>query len=306
MTLRVSLYILIFWLSGFPINKFFAQELNANVSVIRTGGSIISDNSVLEDMENIIASFLNDQSWTDNSYQSHEKIECSFQLNLTSESPDGALVFQSSLFVSSNRPVYGSDYDSKVFVHNDPSVTFVYQPGRPLRFSENRFQDNLSSVLAFYAYIIIGMDFDSYGLMAGEPYYQMANQVLNQVPDLGNNKPWFGNNDNQNRYWMMQNFIGGQYRKFRQGLYKYHREGLDVMYEDAVEGRKQITDALNIMDSGYNNSPNQMVYQVLANAKSEELVEIFKGAPTYSEKNKVVRIIQRFDPSKARILKELK
>lgn len=283
-----------------------AQELNATVSVDISRDIAIANPRIIQEIEGVITEFLNSRSWTDYSYQPHERIDCNFQLNITSEFGDTDNAFSGSLLVSSNRPVYNSDYDTRVFMHSDPDVNFIYQPNLPLRFSENAFVNNLSSVLSYYAYLIIAMDFDTYGLMAGEPYYQTALNIQNSVPSGGTTNGWFAQNSNRNRFWLLNNFLSGEYRKFRQGMYKYHREGLDVMHEDREKGRKEIMDALSIMESDYNNSPNQMVYQVFANAKTEELVEIFKAAPTYTERNKVSRTVSRFDPSKTRILKELK
>lgn len=283
-----------------------AQELNASVSVDISRDIAIASPRIIQEIEGVITEFLNSRSWTDYSYQPHERIECNFQLNITSEFGDTDNAFSGSLLVSSNRPVYNSDYDTRVFIHSDGDINFIYQPNLPLRFSENAFVNNLSSVLSYYAYLIIAMDFDTYGLMAGEPYYQTALNIQNSVPSNSTTKGWFAQDANRNRFWLLNNFLSGEYRKFRQGLYKYHREGLDVMQEDQEKGRKEIMDALSIMESDYNNSPNQMVYQVFANAKTEELVEIFKAAPTYTERNKVSRTISRFDPSKTRILKDLK
>jgi hypothetical protein len=283
-----------------------AQELNAVVSVDISRDIAIADPRIIQEIEGVITEFLNNRSWTDYSYQPHERIDCNFQLNITSEFPDSENAFSGSLLISSQRPVFNSDYETKMFVHSDPSVNFIYRPGLPLRFSENSFINNLSSILSFYAYLIIAMDFDSYGLMAGEPYYQKAQNILNIVPELPYNGDWFPNNNNRNRFWLLNNFTTTGYRKFRQGLYKYHREGLDVMFEDAEKGRREMMDALAIMESDYNNSPNQMIYQLFSNAKAQEVVEIFKAAPSFSDRNKVSRTMKKFDPSKTRILNELK
>lgn len=287
------------------INTGYSQELNATVNVVKTG-ALTANESVLQDIENIVKEFLNERTWTKLEYKTHEKIECTFQINIAKETTKGQSLFEGSLLISSTRPTFGSDYKSRLFVHNETEFNFKYEPGRPIQFSENRFDDNLGSLLAYYAYIIIGMDYDSFGLMAGEPYFQKAQEIVDLAKNVGYNNGWFADTDKKNRYWLVQNFLDSKYRKFRQGIYKYHREGLDIMSKDVIAGRKEMADALSIMEAGYNNSPNQMLYQMFSNSKAEEVVNIYKVAPTYSERNKVLKHMQKFDPSKARILKELK
>lgn len=303
--IKIKYFLPLFLSLIFPLSTVLsAQELNAEVSVVR-GGAIVSDDQVLQEIEQLIRSFLNDRNWTEFPYESHERIDCNFQVNLEQEDQEGGWVFKGSLLVSSSRPVFGSDYKTRLMTHNDLNFSFVYEQGRPLQFSENVYQSNLSSLLSYYAYLIIAMDMDSFGLMAGEPFYTKALNFTNQARSEGHNSGWFAESSSRNRFWLIQNFTSSAYKKFRQGLYKYHREGMDLLSEDPVQARKNIIDALTIMESSYNNSPNQMVYQIFANAKAEEIVDVFKAAPTYTERNKVLRIMQKFDPSKARILKQL-
>ena len=182
--------------------------------------------------------------------------------------------------------------------HLDQDLEFSYEQYQPLEFSVNVFNDNLSSVLSFYAYIILGMDFDSFSLYGGEPYFQIAQDILNSTPQNGVFRGWRSMDGNQNRFWMIENILSPRVRPYRETMYNYHRYGLDVMAENPDQGRAIITQYLDNIQDVYQNYPNSMILQMFLNSKSKEIIEIFKRGIS-TEKDKAIRIMSRIDATNA-------
>lgn len=272
-----------------------AQELNATVRVNVQKLQTV-DPQVFETLEQTLLEFLNSQKWTNDVFELEERINCNILLTIQEER--SATSFKADLAIQASRPVYGTNYETALFNHIDKDVTFTYEQFQPLQFSQNVFNDNLSTVLSFYAYIILGLDYDSFSPLGGEPYFQIAQQILNSIPQsaAAANPGWRSLDGNRNRYWIIENILSPRVRPYRQAMYEYHRQALDIMAEDVNTGRGIMVNALSQISDVDQAYPNSMIVQMFVNAKSQEVVEIFKKG-TRQEQDQVIQIMSKIDPT---------
>jgi len=272
-----------------------AQEVDFQVKVNYQKRQVV-DPKVFQTLEQTLQEFLNNQKWTEDLYKTEERIQCNLQLTLQEEL--GPTSFRAEIAISATRPVYNSDYQTALLNHIDKSVTFSYEQFQPLFFSENTYNNNLVSVLSFYVYIILGLDYDSFSPFGGEPYFQKAQDVLNDVPAsvaeaVGG---WRSTDGNQNRYWIVQNYLDPRMRDYRRAWYDYHRQALDIMHEDPVAARAIIVKALEMINKSNQAYRNAMIVIMFNNAKSNELVEIFKGAGL-QQRSQFINVMSKVDPA---------
>lgn len=282
----------------FPFfTALYGQELVVSVT-INTPKLQTADPKVFKTLETSIQEFMNNQKWTDGTYEPEERIKVNIVMTITKEL--SANTFEADFSLQSIRPVFNSTYETPLFKHQDKDVTFSYQEFQPLEYSQSTFTDNLTYVLAFYAYMVIGMDNDSFSPFGGEPYYQQAQDIVNRVPPtVASNVPgWRSVENNRNRYWLMENMLSPRMRPFRQAIYDYHRQGLDLMYQDANAARAVMTLAIESLADVNQSYPNSAIMQLFANTKADEIIEIYKAAAP-QEKNSVVKVMERVDPSRA-------
>lgn len=272
-----------------------AQELQATIT-INTPLLQTTDPQIFKQLEVAMTEFLNTQQWTDVQYEPEERIQVNISLNITDEL--SANEFKGDLIIQSSRPVYGGDYQSVVVSNVDKGVQFTYEPFQPVQFSENLFIDNLSSVLSFYAYVIIGMDFDTFSPFGGDDYFQAANDIVNIVPNNLTSKyrGWRSLDGNQNRYWVIENLLNPRMRPIRQSLYDYHRLGLDTMHEDVETGKNVMLKAIEAVGKVNKAQANSMLVTMFADAKSSEIIEVFKEG-TSQQKALVQKVMGRMDPA---------
>ncbi|HHS96096.1 MAG TPA: DUF4835 family protein, partial [Phaeodactylibacter sp.] len=211
----------------FCFNPITAQELQANVSV-NTPRLQKTDPQVFKELESAITEFLNAQKWTNDEFDHEERIQINIQLNIKEELANNQ--FKADLIIQSSRPVYGSDYQTVMLSTVDKDILFTYEQFQPIQYSQNSFIDNLSSLLSFYAYIVIGMDYDSFSPFGGDPYFLAAQEIANTIPtdNSGKYKGWRPIDGQRNRYWIIENFLNPRMRPIRQAIYDYHRLGLDI------------------------------------------------------------------------------
>jgi len=255
------------------------------------------DASLFDELKGKLTEFLNNRNWTKEEYEDHERIKCN--LNLTISGELSATTFSADLSIQSIRPVYGSNYETGMVNHIDKEFQFSYEPSTPVIYSENQFSDNLTAVMAFYVYVILGMDYDSFSLYGGDPYYQIANDIVTSVPAAmaqDQRSGWSSKANGRNRYFMIENILNPSVRPFRKAIYDYHRNGLDVMARNAEEGKVAILGALTAIEGVNNSFPNSMVLQMFANAKAQEITDIFTVAAR-NQKNEVYRIMTTIDPA---------
>lgn len=286
---------LIFTLMSF--GNLHGQELKVSVKINIQKIQTV-DPKVFATLETTIDEFLNSQKWTNDIFEKEERINCNFLLTIQEElSPTS---FKADLAIQASRPVFGTDYETAILNHIDRNVTFVYEQFQPLVFSKNSYNDNLSQVLSFYVYLILGLDYDSYSLYGGEEYLRTTQEILNNVPQsaAAANPGWQSLDANRNRFWIIENLLSPRVRDYRQAMYDYHRQSLDIMYTDTNTARAILISALEKVRTVNQAYPNSMVVQMFANAKSTELVEIFKRG-TIQEKNRFIQIMTKVDAPNA-------
>ena len=292
--LATAFYILIF------SSASIAQELNCLVTVSAEQVQT-TERRVFKDMEIAFAQFLNTRKWTDDEFETDERINCN--LNITINSMPSIGNFLATVQIQSARPIYNTSYESLLLNFADREWQFAYVESQPLEFNDNTFQSNLTSILAFYAYVILGLDYDSFGLKGGEAYLQKALDVVNNAQN--SNRPgWNQIGSNRNRYWLIENLTNTQMTSVREGMYTYHLKALDTYSEDPDNSRKQILDVLKDLQTVRANNPTSILVISFMDAKADELVNIF------SEGNMQVRkeaydILNVLDPSKREAFEQI-
>lgn len=274
-----------------------AQELKVKVTM-NTPKLQTADPAVFQTLKQAIEEFMNNQKWTTDVFEEKERIGLDIVITISKEL--SANSFEAELSCQSIRPVFNSNYETPMFKHQDKDVVFTYEQFQPLDYSQTTYLNNLTSVLAYYAYIAIGMDYDSFSPLGGEPYFQAAWDIVNRIPpNVSSSLPgWRSTENNRNRYWLVENILSPKMRPFRQLLYDYHRQGLDTMNEDANVARAIMTQALESLEAVNRTYPNSMILQVFSNTKSDEIIEIYKGGAA-TEKTTVTRVMERIDPTRA-------
>lgn len=298
-----KIYILIFLLSGiFTLN---AQELNFNVKINSQKLQTV-DTKVFQTLEQTLREFLNNQKWTNDVFEQEERINCNLVLTIQEElSPTR---FKADLAVQASRPIHNSDAESPTFNHLDRDVVFDYQQFDPLIYSKTSYNGNLSSVLAFYTYIILGIDYDSFSPLGGQEYFQLAQDAINNIPSGSTPNPysgWTSSESNKNRYWLAENLLSPRIKPYRLAMYKYFRQGLDIMADSPDDGRAVIASTFDDLEKVNQSYPNCMILQVFNATKASEIIEIFKIA-SLDEQNKIIRVMSRVDPSNASKYRRIK
>jgi hypothetical protein len=274
------------------INLVKAQDLNAHVQVLSPKIQT-SNKRIFQVLENAMKGFLNDQKWSTDQILPQERIDCNFILNITSW--DGSSQYSGELQVQSTRPVYGSSYNTTLLSLNDKDFDFTYTEGQPFDFNEQVFQNNLTSVLAFYAYVIVGMDYDSFSKFGGTAYFAKAQTIVNAAQSAAY-KGWNAFDSNHNRYWLAENLNNKRYSIIREFIYDYHRNGLDLMTDNAANARKAIAAILPDLSQIDRQGLGAMLPQLLFTAKSDEFVSVFSIADPQT-RVKAYNILSEADPS---------
>lgn len=268
-----------------------AQELNCNVSInaekIQT-----SDRRVFETMQKDIASFINTRKWTDDAFETEERIKCNILITLE-KGVVTAGSYEGSIQILALRPVYGATYETVLLNFLDRSFQFEYRESIQMNFNENSFLSNLTSVLGYYINIIVGMDYDSFAPLGGSPYFEKARNILNTA--MSSAPGWDEGKDYNGRYWLQENMNHQQIAEFREGFYKYHRVALDSFDENQDEKRKEILEYLKSIRQVNILKPYSIVIKSFFLAKSDELVGVFsKGDMKVREE--AARILRELDP----------
>ncbi|MBB6610866.1 DUF4835 family protein [Pontibacter sp. Tf4] len=271
-----------------------AQELLCDV-VVNSDQIQSTDRQLFSEMQTRIEELMNTQRWTNQSYGAEERIKCRLLINLTEMPQIG--MFKANVQIVSVRPAYGTGYESTLFSFIDKDWTFEYTNAQLLQYADNNYSSNLTSMLAFYAYMIIGMDNDSFGRLGGGQAFDKARSVVNLASSQGTNYPgWKAFDSNRNRYWLIDNMQDPQFAQFREGLYKMHRLGLDVMAEDPEKARKNVLEALQEVQRLNKQKPGSAIVRSFFDAKSDELLNMFKTAPP-AAKQTAYTLLTEADPT---------
>jgi hypothetical protein len=282
--------LLIVFLSCFSIAAM-AQELNCQVQVL-TPQIQESNKQIYETMQTQIREFMNNRKWTNDIFQNKEKIECSIIINIMERTSTDD--FKGTIQVYSRRPIYKSSYDSPMINHQDNDFTFRYVQDQLLEFDENSSTSNLISTLAFYAYVILALDYDSFSADGGTVYWQKAQTIVNNSQQLAE-RGWKSFEGSRNRYWLVENALNLEFKPLRNCLYRYHRLGFDKMVDNVADGRRVVLESLKELRRVYNDRPNSFFMQFFFNAKSDEVVSLFSEAQA-EDKNQAVQLLTAIDP----------
>ena len=277
-----------------------AQDLNARVQVLSP--KIATTNKrIFTSLQTAMREFLNGRKWGADNIQSSEKIDCNFVLTITSW--DNGTSFSGELQVQSTRPVYNAAYNTPLLSINDRDFDFTYTEGETIDFNNQNFQSNLSSVMAYYAYMILAFDYDSFSRYGGTPYYANAQTVVINAQS-SSYRGWKAFDNNTNRYWLSENTMNKTYIPLREFLYTYHRLGLDLMAENADNGRKAIADALPILTQLDRVRLGATLPTLFFLAKRSELVSIFSKADP-QQRFAAMNILSQADPANGNLYQTL-
>ena len=272
----------------------FTQELNCKVTIVADNKLELStvDQEVVAQLKQTMEDMMNNTQWTKDKFKVEERINCALQLQLKEKS--GSNGFSGSLQVQSSRPAFNSSYNTTLLNFLDENIAFSYSRNAILIYAPNQFRDNLTSILAFYAYFIIGMDYDSFSLKGGTPYFNEAQQIVSLAQSSGA-AGWKSNESNKrNRFWLVDNVLHQLFEPLRECNFMYHRKGVDKLYDDKIAARKQMFDALNKLNTVIQTRPNSINLINFA----LELKEICADAET-KEKTDLVNLMKKIDPSNA-------
>ncbi|MDQ3100189.1 MAG: DUF4835 family protein [Bacteroidota bacterium] len=282
---------IIFSLSLLTALSAGAQEFNCQVSVIAPQVSN-AEPRIFKSLEIAIKEFYQNRRFSNLNYAPGERVDINLLLTINSvPTPDR---FEGSLQVIYARPVFGSDYNSPILDMVDNNIQFNFLENTQIEFSPERHLNNLSSLLGFYAYFVLGIDADSFAPLGGTDFYNLAQQVVNNAQNA-QETGWKAYEDQRNRYWLMDNQVQAVFRPFREMLYSYHREGMDTMTEDVLASRKVISSGIEKLKTVHQAKPASYNLQVFFNAKHLEIVDIFKAADP-QEKTKLFNTLQIIDP----------
>jgi len=288
--MRKSVFIL-FMLSLFALSSS-AQELSCQVDVIFPQIQGVNP-AIFEQMENDIFEFMNNRKWTNDKFSIEERIECSIVLNIN-EARASSNTYRAEIQVVSTRPVYGTDYQSPILNVRDVDLTFDYFQNTQYNFNPDQFRNNLVSTLAFYAYMVIGYDYDTFSEKGGTPYFQQAQRIV-QSAQVSNAEGWKAFEGDKNRYWLVEDILHRTFEPMRETLYTYHRQGLDMMSEKMRPARQAIMNSLKNFEQVHRVKPLAYNTQQFFLAKSDEIVNLFSEADP-PERNQVYEVVSKVDP----------
>jgi hypothetical protein len=289
--------ILISYLLLVPLGGM-TQELLAKVTVIASRVNTTVDKRIFITLQTQLNNLMNTRKWTNDVFQQNEKLECSFILNI--ESIVEPNVYKATLTVQAARPVYNSSYQCALVNFLDAEVTFKYQEFQPVEFNESRIQGNdpvaanLTAIFAYYAYMIIGLDYDSFSPKGGEAFFRKAQNIINNAPEGKGLSGWRVFDGLRNRYWLNENLINNRYNIVHDVIYSYYRAGMDKWYDNEEEARKNVMQSLIQLQAFNKENANTMILQFFMQGKMQELIALFKkGTP--EERSRAIQILSELD-----------
>lgn len=264
-----------------------AQELNCTVKVMSEGiQGQGQDKEVFRSMEKAITDFMNTRKWTNDQYTPQEKVNCNILINVTQTLPGVQNGFAATLTIQSSRPVYNTSYTTQMVKHVDKELQFSYNQFQPLEFNDNRvvgnnaYVSNLPAVLAYYAYLVIAFDYESFSPKGGQEYFKKAQNIVNNAPEQGKTiSGWKAVEGNHNRYWIVDQVLNPRFQALRSVWYSMHRDALDNMYKDPAESQKTILNSINTLSQLQKENPGSILLQFFFNAKSDEFASVIAQQP---------------------------
>lgn len=288
-----------------------SQEIQARltVNVNKDRVSTQIDRKIFQTLQSALTNFVNSRKWTNDAFQTAEKIQCNFLLNINEGI--GPNVYRSTLTIQAARPAYNSTYQCPLVNYIDENVVFRYVEFQPVEFNENRIQgndalvSNLTAVFAYWIYIILGFDYDSYSLRGGDPYFIKAQNIVNYAPESSEITGWKNFESQRNRYWLAENINNNRFALFHDAMYSYYRTGVDLFIENEDEARNGLLNCLNYLSTIDKENPNSMIMQFFFQGKSTELIKAFSKAKK-DVKDRALKHLLKLDITNARLYNELK
>jgi hypothetical protein len=281
-----------------------SQELNCQVSIISDARLELTtvDQEMISELENTIYEFMNNTQWTKDKFTVEERINCNLQLQINDVPITGT--FSGSLQIQSSRPAFSSSYNTTIFNFQDDDITFTYSRGSALLYAPNQYRDELSSVLAYYAYYVIGMDYDSFSSRGGTDLFSIAQEIVTNAQSsiaAGWKSSERGKN---NRYWLVDNALHELFSPLRDCIYEYHRKGIDVLYNDSAAARSSVKAALSRLIKVTATRPGSLNVLNFIQAKTNELKSMYSEVDM-KEKNEIVNLLKRIDPANSSKYQEI-
>ena len=269
-----------------------SQELRCNIQVVSQ--QIQGTNKqVFRTMQTAIYEFVNNRSWTNHIYDQDEKIECNILINLTKQISSDE--FKGTMQIQVRRPVFNSSFNTVLLNFKDNDIHFKYAEYQALDYNESNTPTGLTALLAYYANIIVGLDYDSFSLEGGTPYFTKAEEIVNKMQN-SKYPGWKSFESKSNRYWLVENILNNSYRPVRECIYRYHRLGLDKMADKLTDGRSEIAESLRLLQKAHRAKPGSFFLQIFFDAKADELVKIFTESFN-DEKKRAYNILSNIDPA---------
>jgi hypothetical protein len=288
MVKKILIAVLIVLLAG----KSFSQEFYCDVQ-IQTPGIQGVDPTIFDALKTSVYEFMNNRKWTGYNFKLEERIECT--MVFTFNKAPSANEFSGTLNIVLQRPVFNTDYNTVLLNLVDKNIHIFYTPYQKMEYADNTFSNNLTSILAFYAYTMLGMNFDSFSQDGGTAFYQKANDVVTSAQN-SNEKGWGSFDGTKTRYSLIENLQNPSYGDLRTFIYRYHRLGMDVLSKNVMKGRAEISGNLKLLKNVYNKRPGLYLLQVIIEAKRDEMINLFKEADP-AEKNNFVSTMKELDPA---------
>ena len=290
-------FIAIFLVSLIGIASLRAQEINCTVTV-NSDQIEGSNKQVYETLKSAIEEYMNQNRWTNMTFAEQEKIDCSMMLVVKAVADN---MYSCEMTLQSRRPVYGTTYTTPLLNFVDRNFNFTYQEFDRIEYQQNQFTTNLTAMLAYYCYLIIGHDMDSYQRLGGTPFFEQCENIVNACQsasmDNSEQKGWLAFDSNRNRYALINNLLDEAFKKYRNYYYEYHRLGLDEMSGNVANGRARIAEGISVLKEAYRARPATYVINTFLDAKADELVDIFKKG-TDKEKKEVYELLVDIDPTR--------
>lgn len=299
--MRTALLIISFVLLSLSLR---AQELNCQVTVQSNPALDVTsvEKEIFQQLEQTVFELMNNTAWTKGEFEVEERVNCIMLISITGIPSTGN--YQATMQVQSTRPVYNSTYNTTVFNFLDDNLNFSFRRNARLQFTENQFVDNLTSVLAFYAYYLLGLDADTFAKNGGDPYFAKAQNIVTLAQSSGGAGWRASEKGRKNRYWLIENQLQELFAPLRVCLYEYHRDGLDQMYDNQEKARDEIFEALQKLQPVNSARPGSVNVLNILQAKLQELKNIYREAET-KQKNNVVGLLKRLDPANSSKYQEI-
>lgn len=287
--LKKTIFTYLILISSLNVNS---QEILCNVRV-NSSQIQISDRKIFQSMQTAIYEFINNTKWTNANISSEERIECSILINISNKISNDE--YEGSMQIQSTRPIYGTSYKSTLFNFMDNNIRFKFLEYQSLEFSETSHLSNLTSIIAFYVNIILGLDFATFSEEGGNEYFNTAQKIVNNAQNA-RESGWKAFESDKNRYWIAHDLLDNRYNKYHMCLYRYHRIGLDKLAEEPEDARYEITESIESLRSIYRENPSALLLKLFFDAKADEITKIYSESFP-NEKARIIKTLTEIDPS---------